>query len=211
MNIGIYIHSDSVIHKIPASVKLAATAIAGIFIFATNDLIILPSILFAVILAFFAAKIPVINIWKQLRPALIMGLVLLGFHLICSDDYITGCAVALRVASLIAFATLITLTTKASEMIAAFEKFITFISKPLRLIGIKINAETISFMLSITIRFIPVLFHILREVMEAQKARGCSIRSITGIKATIIPLMIRTLRSADELSDAIEARGYNCK
>jgi biotin transport system permease protein len=185
-----------------------ATAIGGLLVFLTNSVAALALLFTAIIIFFLAAKIPARGIIKHIRPAIIMAIVLFVFHVIFSDDLILAGAVSLRVACLISFASLMTLTTKTSAMIDAFEAFLRIISAPLRVISIKINTKTISFMLSITIRFIPVLFHILQEVMEAQKARGCTIRSITGIKATVIPLMIRTLRTADELTDAIDARGY---
>lgn len=213
MNLGIYIHSDSLIHKMSASAKLFMMMLASIFVFTTSNIISLLLVFISIIIMFFAAKIPFSNTKKGLKPALVMAIVLLAFHVILHKNHENqchiGCLVALRVASMIAFASLVTLTTKATDMINCIERYISFISKPLNFIGIKINATTISFMLSVSIRFIPVIFHIMHEIIEAQKARGCSTHSILGLKAIIVPLIIRTLRSADELSDAIDARGYD--
>lgn len=213
MNLGIYIHSNSLIHKLAAFTKLLIMTLASVFIFTTSNIISLSLLFTSIIIMFFAARIPFSSIKKGLKPALVIAIILLAFHIMLyknneTQSYV-GCLVALRVASMIALASLVTLTTKATDMINCIEKIISFISKPLNFIGIKINAATISFMLSISIRFIPVIFHIMHEIIEAQKARGCSTRSILRLKAIIVPLIIRTLRSADELSDAIDARGYD--
>ena len=62
-----------------------------------------------------------------------------------------------------------------------------------------------SLAISLTLRFIPVLAQITRDVREAQRVRGLE----GNIVALAIPLVVRTLRISDDIADAIEARGYN--
>ena len=54
-------------------------------------------------------------------------------------------------------------------------------------------------------RFIPLLFDQFAEIREAQRARGLD----RNIFALLMPLMIKTLKMADNLTEAIEARGYD--
>ena len=60
-------------------------------------------------------------------------------------------------------------------------------------------------MLSMVIRFIPLMMKEAREILEAQRARGLD-RSVV---ALLVPLLVKTLKMADNLSDAIDARGYD--
>ncbi len=55
------------------------------------------------------------------------------------------------------------------------------------------------------LRFIPVIATVASEIRDAQRARGLD-RSIL---AMIVPLIIRTLKMADDVADAIEARSFD--
>jgi len=94
---------------------------------------------------------------------------------------------------------LLTLTTRSSDMIAAMERALT----GLRHVGL--NPAKISLTLSLALRFIPVLASATLEVREAQKVRQLE-RSVL---AVAIPVVIRTLRMADDIADALDARGYD--
>lgn len=59
--------------------------------------------------------------------------------------------------------------------------------------------------ISMAIRFIPLLREKFTEVHEAQQARGLN----TNIVALAIPLIIRTIRMASEVAEALEARSYD--
>jgi biotin transport system permease protein len=105
----------------------------------------------------------------------------------------------LRFTILVALAVLITLTTRISDMVDALERAL----RPLRVLGV--NPAKISLMISLAIRFVPLLADLVREIQEAQRSRGLE-RSIT---AVAVPLIVKTLRMASVLTDAIDARGYD--
>jgi biotin transport system permease protein len=79
------------------------------------------------------------------------------------------------------------------------------VMKPLCLVGI--NPSKVGMMLSMVIRFIPLMMREAQEILEAQRARGLDRSAI----ALLVPLLIKTLKMADNLSDAIEARGYDAE
>jgi biotin transport system permease protein len=105
----------------------------------------------------------------------------------------------LRFTILVSLAVLITLTTRISDMVDALESGL----RPLRVLGV--NPAKISLMISLAIRFVPLLVDLVREIRAAQQARGLE-RSIA---AVAVPLIVKTLRMASVLTDAIEARGYD--
>jgi biotin transport system permease protein len=111
----------------------------------------------------------------------------------------TGVIIVLRFVILIALAALVTLTTRVSDMVDALERGL----RPLRIVGI--NPDKTSLMISLAIRFVPVLMEQVRSIQEAQRARGLE-RSVIGVA---VPLIVKTLRMANSLTEAIEARGYD--
>ena len=105
----------------------------------------------------------------------------------------------LRFEVLILLAGLVTLTTKSSDMINSLATALFW----LRPIGV--NPANVGLTFALAIRFIPILTNVTHEVREAQKTRGLE----HSIIAVAIPVIVRTLKIAYEISDAIEARGYH--
>ena len=131
------------------------------------------------------------------RPGVLIAVIFLVHGYFTS--WTLGFLVVLRFAILLLLALLVTFTTRTSEMIDVLERGFS----PLALIGV--NPAKLSLMLSLALRFIPLLFEKFTEIREAQRARGLD----GNIVALIMPLLIKTLRMANDLTEAIEARGYD--
>ena len=97
--------------------------------------------------------------------------------------------VVLRFFTVIAFAALVTSTTRSSAMLDAIE----FALRPLRLFGV--NTHKISLAFSLAIRFAPMIAAMAEEVREAQRVRGLE-RSVFAIA---VPTVVRTLKLADDI------------
>jgi energy-coupling factor transporter transmembrane protein EcfT len=69
-------------------------------------------------------------------------------------------------------------------------------------------------MVSVALRFVPTFLEEIDRIKAAQMARGASFGSGPIVRRTraaislLLPLILRTLRRADELVTAMEARGY---
>jgi biotin transport system permease protein len=70
----------------------------------------------------------------------------------------------------------------------------------LRIIGVDPTRVGLAF--GLAVRFVPVLASVAADIREAQAARGLD-RSVF---ALAVPLTLRTLRMADEIAEAIDAR-----
>ncbi len=68
-----------------------------------------------------------------------------------------------------------------------------------------LNPSKVSMVISMAIRFIPLLSEKFNDVREAQQARGLN----TNIVALAIPLIIKVIRMASEVAEALEARSYD--
>jgi biotin transport system permease protein len=95
------------------------------------------------------------------------------------------------------------LTTRSSEIKAAVE----WMLKPFPWVP----AKRIAIMLSLIVRFIPVIFEQAKKTAEAQRARGVENRKnpVYRLKMFGIPIMRRVFERADNLALAMEARCYS--
>jgi biotin transport system permease protein len=196
--LGLYIPRDSPIHCLPAGLKVAALIVAGIGILAVGDPVPLAGLLAGVGALLAVARLPAGAVVAHLRPVLLLALFFFAVHVLLGDVR-TGVIIVLRFVILIALAALVTLTTRVSDMVDALERGL----RPLRIVGI--NPDKTSLMISLAIRFVPVLMEQVRSIQEAQRARGLE-RSVIGVA---VPLIVKTLRMANSLTEAIEARGYD--
>lgn len=116
--------------------------------------------------------------------------------------------IVLRVLVLIMFSNILTLTTKSTDLNNAVEGLL----KPLELL--KIKTSIFAMMISIALRFIPTLFNEMDRILKAQASRGSDfnegglIKKVKQVISILIPMFIISFKRADDLSLAMEARGY---
>lgn len=105
--------------------------------------------------------------------------------------------VLFRLGSLSLFATVVTTTTTAGQFIET----ITRLAQPLEKLGLA-NARDIGLAIGLVIRFVPEVQARYRNVVDAHRARGLKLRPST----IIVPVVIATVLSAEEIANAIDAR-----
>lgn len=121
---------------------------------------------------------------------------------------ISAAFLIVRLFLLVLGSSLLTLTTTPVALTDGIESLLT----PLK--WIKIPVHDIALIMSIALRFIPILTDETSRIMNAQKARGTDFESgglfkrIKAIVPILIPLLISAFRRADELGDAMDARCY---
>jgi biotin transport system permease protein len=196
--LGLYIDRDSSIHALAPSIKMLTLALSALALIAVDDWRVLAAVLAAVLCLFAVARLPAREVVAQLRPVLFLALFFFAIHALLVS-WQSGLVTVLRFTILVSLAVVITLTTRVSDMVDALESAL----QPLRFVGG--NPAKISLMISLAIRFVPLLVDLVREIRAAQQARGLE-RSVT---AVAVPLIVKTLRMASVLTDAIEARGYD--
>ncbi len=144
--------------------------------------------------AYVVAGIPASLVRRAMAPALwVLGVLFLvqwWLYGLFEAIHLT-----LRLATMIMAASLLTLTTATGDLLAAIERQLT------RWLPDR-TAESISLAFSLTLRFIPRVRHTFEEVREAQTARGLG----RDWRALATPTIVRTLKSADEIAEAIAAR-----
>ncbi|WP_387689670.1 energy-coupling factor transporter transmembrane component T family protein [Photorhabdus sp. RM71S] len=198
MSLSGYNPGSSFVHRVSPGLKIISLLILGTLLFVIPRIDLSAAALAGIVLLYLLAKISLKTAWMQLRPALwifaLIFIVQLFLH-----HWTTGVLVIVRLTSLLLLASLVTLTTRSSDMIDALEKGLGW------LYYLGINPGKVSLALSLALRFIPVLASITEEVREVQKARGLD----KSVIAIAVPVIVRMLKMADDISAAIEARSYD--
>jgi len=136
-------------------------------------------------------RVLIAEIWRLRWLVLVLGTALWIFV-----SPLTAWISTSRVASLLLLAALLTITTRMGDLLAFLHRML----RPLHRLGV--DADAVAMTISLTLTMIPVVAGFARAVREAQRARGVR----PGLRTTV-PLMVRTLRHADEVGDALAARG----
>jgi len=191
---GLYSDTGSAVHRVRPAVKILLLFLLCTLLFVWESWWLLGSAFAATALLFAWARIPRDHIVQSIRPALWVLAVIFAVQLILADVQLAA-FVVLRFVTMILAASLVTLTTRSSEMVDGIESALRF--WPNRSV-----AEKISLTLSLCLRFIPQVRTTFAEVRDAQRARGLA----NDWRALVTPTIVRTLKSADEIAQAIEAR-----
>ena len=197
-SLGLYVPGGSPLHRMRAGAKLLLMVLAG----AGSILLDHPwQVALAVVLAlggYLVAGLPLSLALRQVRPLLwVVGVVAL-FHLVV-DGWESAVVFAGVIVLLVLLASLVTLTTRTTDMVDAVVHGL----RPLRRLGV--HPERVGLLMALGIRSVPVVVGLAEEVRDAQRARGLS----TSARAFAVPLIVRSLRHADALGDALGARGVD--
>jgi biotin transport system permease protein len=198
VSLGLYLHRDSPIHAVPAGAKMLGLLAVGTGLLLFPSLPVVSAAL-AVTLGLYAlARLRPREVAPVLRLSAFVLVPLFLVHALLSG-WVGALEAVLRLAVLLLLATLVSLTTRASDMLDALERAL----RPLARFGV--NPARLGLLLSLTLRFIPLLASWLREIQEAQRVRGLESNPF----AVLVPLLVKTLRTADALAEAIDARCFD--
>ena len=194
--LGLHEPGRSPLHRLPAGPKFAGLLVATIAIVLIPSPPVLGCAVLVVVGGHLLARISPRRCWQAAR--LVVPMVLLVFALQWwLRDLDSALAVSLRLGAAVGAANLFTLTTRVDDLIAAVERGL----RPLRRAGVR--PERTGLLVGLTLRAVAALSEIAARTREAQRARGAD-RSMT---AFAVPFLVRTLRHADELGEALAARG----
>ena len=196
--IGLYQPGTSVLHRLPAGWKLLAMLLAIVGIVLLQAPWQLGVAALAVVGGFALARIPARVTWSQLWPMRWFLLFIAVFQVIFTgwERAVLTCGTLLLT---VAVAALITLTTRVTEMLDVCQRLLG----PLRRFGV--DPDRAGLVLALTIRCIPLMVEIVGAVSQARKARGAGF----SLRALVVPSVVRALRRADAIGDALTARGVD--
>ncbi|WP_018239010.1 energy-coupling factor transporter transmembrane protein EcfT [Ensifer sp. BR816] len=195
---SLYVEGQSWFHRVPVRLKLIALPVLSVALFTTDaPLLLLPAFLLCGAL-YLSLGMTARDAFSRVGFVLFTILVLAAVNLFLVPLPQVA-ALVLRLTTLVLFAAAVTATTT----IGAFMDEITILLKPLERLGL-LWAADVSLALGLVLRFVPDIFARYQAISEAHRARGLPIRPMT----IIGPLIILTLKDADTIAAAIDARGF---
>ena len=194
--IALYLPGRSILHRAPAGVKLLALLALALLISLwphTGVTIALAGLVVVALYAF--ALLPPVVLLRQLWLAkwIVVLMVVTQLVFLTPWDALVN---TVRVVSIVLLAALLTLTTRSEELLAALETGM----RPLARLGA--DPRRIGLTFSLAISMLPVVAGIAERVRDAQRARGVRL----GFRI-VVPVLVLALRHADDVADALSARG----
>lgn len=223
ITLGQYYPADSVLHRLDPRVKLIGTLvyIVSLFLFKSWGYILGTLFLGAAILI---SKVPFKFMVKGLKSILVLLVITLFFNMIFTpgevliklgiisitkEGLILAGRMGLRLVYLIIGSSIMTLTTTPNQLTDALERLMNPLNK------IHVPVHEIAMMMSIALRFIPILLEETDKIMKAQIARGADfengnlIKKVKNMVPLLVPLFVSAFRRANDLALAMEARCYH--
>lgn len=223
ITLGQYYPADSVIHKLDPRTKLFATLLFIISVFSFDGIvgfIVMTAFLFGVIAL---SKVPLSFMLRGLKAIMILLVIAGLFNLFLTPGQVlwsiwkihitreglrNAVLMTIRMVYLIMGSSVMTLTTTLNQLTDGLEKAL----KPLQKINVPVHE--IAMMMSIALRFIPILIEETDKIMKAQMARGADfetgglVKKAKNMVPLLVPLFVSAFRRANDLALAMEARCY---
>ncbi|MDM9623709.1 transporter [Rhizobium sp. AC44/96] len=194
---SLFVEGSSVMHRLPARLKLIVLAALGVVLFTTTSI---PPLVLAVIATaaiYFSAGGPLRQALARLKPVFLTILIVAVFSL-AFNPWHAAIVSLLRLTSLMLFAASVTATTTITQFIDE----ITALARPLERVRL-VRADDVGLAVGLVVRFVPDIVNRYQAIREAHAARGIKMKPTT----ILVPLIILTLRDADNIAAAIDARG----
>lgn len=223
ITLGQYYQTESVLHKMDPRVKLGGTILYIISLFCFQNFIgyLLAVAFLAIVIKL--SRVPFKFMVKGMRTIMLLLLITVVFNLfltpgtalvtiwkltITREGLKLAVSMTVRLTLLIIGSSVMTLTTTPNNLTDGMERMM----RPLKIF--KVPVHEVAMMMSIALRFIPILLEETDKIMKAQIARGADFETGNLIKRAkalvplLVPLFISAFRRANDLAMAMEARCY---
>lgn len=223
ITLGQYYQTESVIHRLDPRVKLGGTLlyIVSLFVFGHFLGYAVAALFLAMVIRL--SHVPFRFMVKGMKAILFLMLITVGFNLfltpgeelvslwklsVTREGVRTAVNMAVRLVMLVIGSSVMTLTTTPNNLTDGMERMLG----PLRVFRVPVHE--VAMMMSIALRFIPILMEETDKIMKAQIARGADfetgniVRRARALVPLLVPLFISAFRRANDLAMAMEARCY---
>ena len=224
ITIGQYYPADSILHKLYPRVKFLGTLVFIVSLFLIKGLAGYAFVTVVLVTLVKLSKVPFGMMLKGMKAIIFILIITVFFNMlftpgeviftfwrltITKEGVFQAFRMAVRLSYLIIGSSIMTLTTTPNQLTDAMENLFS----PLKVI--KVPVHEISMMMSIALRFIPILMEETDKIMKAQIARGADfesgnlIKRVTNMIPLLVPLFVSAFQRANDLAMAMEARCYH--
>lgn len=223
MTIGQFYPVDSVIHRIDPRVKIVGVLMYLISLFLFRGFVGYGVVTLFLAVVIVLSKVPFSYVIRGMKPILFLLIITALFNLFGTRGDVAfqwgfisitwqgmrkALFMAMRLIYLIIGSSMLTYTTTPNQLTDAIEKLL----KPLEKIHVPVH--DFAMMMSLALRFIPILLEEANRIINAQSARGADFEEgkiwqrMRAMVSILVPLLVSATRRAYDLSNAMEARCY---
>ena len=220
---GMYVATDSVLHRLDPRVKMGGSLLLMVLPFAAPNLASMLLLVAFVGAIVFLSRAPLAALLRTLHTIIWIGLFMFFFYLVTTPGHpvivvgrisvtweglLAGATQIYRLCLLVIVAALLTFTTSPSQLAHGLDALL----KPLARLGLPVRELTM--VLTIALRFVPTLFDEVGKISMAQRVRGIDSasgnpwRRMRSWVPVFVPTFVSAFRRAEELAVAMEARGF---
>ncbi|MFN4206165.1 MAG: energy-coupling factor transporter transmembrane component T family protein [Agrobacterium albertimagni] len=194
---SLHVEGQSLLHRIPVKPKLIGLMAFGLGLYWVDHLLVLTVALIATGSLYLSTGVGVPEGFRRLKPVLftIAFLALVNLLLLSPHEALV---ITLRLVAILFLAAAVTASTSIADFMAA----VTDLARPLERLGL-IKAADLGLALGLVLRFVPEIAARYEALKEAHAARGIPVK----LSRMLGPLIISTLKDADRIAEAIDARG----
>ncbi|WP_296041299.1 energy-coupling factor transporter transmembrane protein EcfT [uncultured Agrobacterium sp.] len=195
---SLYAEGTGWLYRLSPRMKLVTLAVFSVGLFLTRDPALLSIAVILAVLILWQAHLGLRGTFSRLRPVFltIVSIAAFSFLLVAPMDALVT---LLRLSALTLLATAVT----ASVSISQFMDEITYALRPLEKLGLA-KASDVGLAVGLVVRFVPDIISRYHTLSDAHRARGSRVK----LTSILVPLIIMTLKDADTIADAIDARGF---
>ncbi|WP_434733531.1 energy-coupling factor transporter transmembrane protein EcfT [Rhizobium sp. YTUHZ044] len=193
---SLYVEGNSRMHRLSPRAKLLSLTTFAILLFINHNLLLLSGAVLVAAVLYGTVGLPLGEALRRLRPIFLTIAVVALFNLIF-NPWQAALLPVLRLTALMLLAASVTATTTITEFIDE----VTALARPLERTG-RVQADDIGLALGLVLRFVPEIVNRYQAIREAHRARGLKVRPTS----LLAPLIILTLKDADNVAAAIDAR-----
>ncbi|WP_064710908.1 energy-coupling factor transporter transmembrane component T family protein [Rhizobium bangladeshense] len=193
---SLYVEGNSRMHRLSPRAKLLSLAAFAILLFMSHNLLLLSGAVLVTAALYGTIGLPLGEALRRLRPIL-LAIAVVGLFNLIFNPWQAALLPVLRLTALMLLAASVTGTTSITEFIDE----VTALARPLERTG-GVRADDIGLALGLVLRFVPEIVNRYQAIREAHTARGLKVRPTS----LLAPLIILTLKDADNVAAAIDAR-----
>ncbi|MBX4892584.1 energy-coupling factor transporter transmembrane component T family protein [Rhizobium bangladeshense] len=193
---SLYVEGNSRMHRLSPRAKLLSLAAFAILLFMSHNLLLLSGAVLVTAALYGKIGLPLGEALRRLRPIL-LAITVVGLFNLIFNPWQAALVPVLRLTALMLLAASVTGTTSITEFIDE----VTALARPLERTG-RVRADDIGLALGLVLRFVPEIVNRYQAIREAHTARGLKV----GPTSLLAPLIILTLKDADNVAAAIDAR-----
>ncbi|GAA3062349.1 energy-coupling factor transporter transmembrane protein EcfT [Rhizobium viscosum] len=194
---SLYVDGDSALHRLSPRAKIFSLFLLGFVLFLGDNLPLLVIVTLLTALIYRSVGLPLKESATRLKP-IFLTIAFVALFTLLFNPWHDALVALLRLTALMLFAAAVTATTTITQ----FMDEITALARPLERTG-WVKADDVGLAVGLVLRFVPDIIARYHALSEAHAARGLKVRPAT----ILIPLIILTLRDADNIAAAIDARG----